>query len=83
MYEEIHEPIDVIAYFHNGNLRPLRFRWKGRAYKAKTVNAHWCQSGGVMRNHHYSVTVASSDSYELQFVTDSFRWNLVRVCFVG
>ena len=46
MYQEIsvadpdpegEEPIDVIALFEKGRMRPVRFRWKERVYKIVKV----------------------------------------------
>lgn len=82
-YEEIHEPIEVITFFEEGKLHPLRFKWKGQVYKITRVNSHWSVQEGLSRQYHFSVTANSPDCFELVFDTVDFNWQLARVYLEG
>lgn len=82
-YEEIYEPIEVITFFEQGKLHPLRFRWKGEVYKITKVNSFWSVQQGLGRECHFSVTTNSPDCFELTFDTANFDWQLARVYLEG
>ncbi len=82
-FEELFEPIEVITYFQNGKIIPLKFRWNGRVYKIKQVTGHWRESHGYAQQHHFSVQVDGSDCFELLFNNADFSWQLARVCMEG
>ncbi|GAB4341004.1 MAG: hypothetical protein Kow0037_27270 [Calditrichia bacterium] len=82
-YEELFEPIEVISYFQNGKITPLKFRWNGRIYKIKQVTGHWKENQGYAQQHHFSVQVDGSDCFELLFDSSDFSWQLARVCLDG
>ncbi len=82
-FEDIFEPIEVISYFKDGKLRPLRFKWNGRVYKIKQLNGHWISHRGYNKQHHYSIISDSSDYFELQFDSSDFDWQVARVCLGG
>ncbi len=81
--EDLFESIDVITYFRNGKLIPLKFRWNGRIYKVKQVNGSWKENQGYGRQYHFSVQADGSDCFELLFDTSDFSWQLARVCLDG
>ncbi len=82
-YEELCEPIEVIAYFQHGKIIPLKFRWNGRVYKVRQVNGQWKENQGYAQQLHFSVQVEDSDCFELVFDTADFSWQLARVCLEG
>lgn len=82
-FEDIFEPIEVISYFKDGQLRPLRFRWNGRVYKIQQVNGHWVSHRGYNKQHHFSIISDSQDYFELQFDSTDFDWQVARVCLDG
>ncbi len=82
-FEDLFEPIEVITYFENGKIIPLKFRWNSRVYKIKRVTGHWKESQGYAQQHHFSVHVEGSDSFELLFDNNNFSWQLARVCMDG
>jgi len=79
-FEEIHESIEVIAYFDGKTMRPLRFRWSGRPYQISKVNSVWNTLKGRAREYHFHVSTRESDSFELIYNTDIFEWKIGRVC---
>lgn len=82
-FEDLFEPIEVITYFQNGKITPLKFRWNGRVYKVKQVTGHWSENQGYARQHHFSVQVDGSDFFELVFDTADYAWQLARVGMEG
>jgi len=82
-FEDIFEPIEVISHFKDGELRPLRFKWNGRVYKARQLNGHWVSRQGYNKQHHFSVISDSSDYFELLFDTSDLDWQIARVCLSG
>jgi hypothetical protein len=82
-YEDIFEPIEVITFFQQGALHPLRFKWKGKVYKITRVNGTWSVQEGLSRQVHFSVTADTPDCFELIFDTADFNWQLARVCLEG
>ena len=40
-FEEIHEPVEVIALFRQGRVSPLKFRWRERIYRVNRINGNW------------------------------------------
>ncbi len=82
-YEELFEPIEVITYFRQGKIIPLKFRWNGRVYKIRQVNGQWKENQGYAQQLHFSVQAEDSDCFELVFDTADFSWQLARVCLEG
>ena len=82
-FEELFEPIEVITYFQNKKIIPLKFRWNGRVYKIRQVNGHWREHLGTAQQHHFSVQVEGSDYFELLFDSADFSWQLARVGMEG
>jgi hypothetical protein len=80
-HQEIFEPIQVISFFENGRLHPLRFKWKSVVYKIIDVNSSWSQKEGAAHQHHFFVTTDSPNSFELVFDTDNFNWQVAQVYF--
>ena len=82
-FEDIYEPIEVIGYFADGKLQPLRFKWNGRVYKVRQLNGHWLSRQANNKQHHFSVISDSSDYFELLFDTADFDWQVAKVCLDG
>ena len=71
--EEISEPIGVLAACSGGQMRPLRFRWKGRDYPVEAINGRWIDRGGAGYSLHYSVQ-ADGQTYYLHFAGPEVQW---------
>ena len=80
MIEDVNEPIEVISYFDGKRMRPLRFRWQGRAYRIERVNGVWDAAKGRSREYHFHVSTRESGSFELIYDNAGFVWRLGRVC---
>lgn len=73
--ERIDEPIRVVASFADGRVRPLSFRWGGRDYRVRRVNAHWTDRDADAPRLHFSVQVGE-ETYYLHFETAEACWRL-------
>lgn len=82
-YEDLFEPIEVVTYFREGKIVPLKFRWNGRVYVVKHINGQWRERQGAAQQHHFSVQSDGADFYELLFDTEDLSWQLARVCLEG
>ncbi len=82
-FEDIADPIEVIALFRGGKMRPLKFRWRNREYKVERVNGGWMTDEGRCRFYHYSVMSDGPDVYEISYNSEKFHWLIDRVCLEG
>jgi hypothetical protein len=78
-FEEINEPVEVISYFDGKKMRPLRFRWRSRAYHVTVVNGLWHENRGCNRVYHFHVSTKESGSFELVYDTDALDWRIGKV----
>jgi hypothetical protein len=78
MYQEIEEPVDVIAVFEKGRMSPVRFKWKERVYKISKVTGTWHSEVGKYRLKYYAVMDDSSNFFELSFDERDTCWMLTK-----
>ena len=78
-FVDVHQPIEMIAWFTGAKLRPLRFRWKGEVYRVRRVNGSWINESGRVRNVYYSVQSDQPDTYELCFNSRDLQWMITRI----
>jgi hypothetical protein len=79
-FETINEAVEVITYFHNKEMKPIRFRWRDRAYHVLNVNGVWHDVVGRDREYHFHVATKESGTFELIYNTGGFVWKIGRVC---
>ena len=78
MFETVNDPIDVLSACTDGNVEPLRFRWKGRVIRVKKITGRWSRREGQSLLRFFSIQGASEDSYELYYDPRGPRWILSR-----
>lgn len=79
LYEQVHEPIEVLAAFRKGGTEPMTFKWGNRYYQVNKVNLVHTEHDG--REKVYFFSVSNDDtSYRLSFRTESLRWMLEEMC---
>ena len=83
MYEELDEPIAVIALYMDGHQRPLRFRWNGRVYRIARITGHWVVQEGANRHRHYAVVCEKSNVFEISYDPKDLGWRLRSVYLDG
>ncbi len=76
MSVDINEAIKVMAVF-DGNVRPVKFKWKGRVYPVKEITHSWRSRDGGRAFVHFSVSDGQS-LYELVYDTAELKWMLGR-----
>ena len=72
--EQINEPIEVIAHFAPGKVRPLRFLWKGRAHRINNVRGMWTTLEGRQKCHHFALLVNDVGACEISLDVDKMSW---------
>jgi hypothetical protein len=78
MFETPNDPVDVLTAFVAGQVRPLRFRWKGRVIRIRNVTGHWERREGSTVLRHFAVEGAGAETYELCYDPRGPRWTLSR-----
>ena len=80
MYETINEQVAVLVTFHTDTqkVRPLKMRWKNRAYVFNEVNYHFKYKRGTSLIHVFSVN-DGANYFELEYDSEGLIWMLGRV----
>ena len=68
------EAIDVLAVFSRGVIKPLRFRWKTRAYAVRTVHLRHEERDGREHVRFFSVTDVAGNPFRLVFLPLHGTW---------
>ena len=79
MYQDIEEPVDVIAVFENGVMKPLRFRWNGRAIKIKRITGSWKSDMGQTKIRYFAVLDGASNFFQLAYDERNTMWVLNKI----
>ena len=79
MYQNIEEPIEVLALFQQGKILPLKFRWKGRTYKIKRLENKWKSDAGEKNCWHFSVCDSASNLFQLTYNEEYRTWQLSKL----
>ena len=83
MIEKVQEPVEVLSKFVEGQIQPMRFRWRGRVFTVAEVTGSWIQRVGEHREHFFSVGVGTRDYYELRYRARTSRWTLESIYLEG
>ncbi len=69
------EAIEVTVHWDSGGqVSPLEFTWKGRAYRVESTGRRWQDEAGL----HILTMVPGGQVYELVFDQASLKWYLMR-----
>ena len=82
-YEQLAEPIEVIAHFAEPGLNPLRFLWRGQAHRVRKVRGRWVTLEGKRQCRHFAVTADGVGQCELTFDLESLGWKIESVAISG
>ncbi len=55
MYQEINEPISVVAAYAKAKVRPEKVEWGKSVYVVKKINNDWRQKAGTVYHLYFSV----------------------------
>lgn len=83
MFESLSDPVDVLTAFVNGQVEPLRFRWKGRVIRVTRVTGRWNRREGQARLQYFAIEDATLTSYELCYDPRGPSWILSRAWGAG
>ena len=83
MIEKVQEPIEVLTKFCEGQIQPLKFRWRGRVFAVSEVTGTWVKRVGEHQMHFFSVGVGTNDYYEISYAARTSRWNLENIYLEG
>lgn len=77
--EKISEPVDTLVLFEGKSIRPLRFRWRGTAYRFTEITARWQSREGIWRMRHFAGLDHSANYFHLKFDAQTGLWSLVNM----
>lgn len=79
MYQDMDEPVEVVALFQKGKMQPSRFRWNGKVYKISEVTGDWKTDVGVYRVRHFAVVDKSSNFFQLSYDERKTSWVISKI----
>ena len=74
--EKIEEPVEVIVHFGTGMVAPIRFLWRGRAHKVKSVRGRWTTLQGQQRCYHWAIMADDVGACELAMDGEQMSWRI-------
>ena len=76
---EVFEPVEVVAHFHNLKIDILRFKWKNDIFKVNEILNIWKIPYGESFNTHFIEVCKDSDMIcELSFNHTDMKWELIQ-----
>ncbi len=78
MYQDLDDPVDVIAAFESRRLRPVRFRWNDCVYKVARVTGTWKSQQGEYQVRHFAVVDTKANFFELTYDERLTNWVLTK-----
>ena len=79
MYRDLNEPVEVIALYETGILRPLRFQWRGHSHRVDRVTGSWKSQKGETWLRYFSLTDANGNVFLLVFDERGAQWTISKV----
>lgn len=80
MDTQIHEPVEVIAYFHNLQIEVVKFKWNSSIYNVSNLNSYWKIPSGNSFEYHFTLECSKQSVLcELSFNLNDFKWQLVQL----
>jgi len=79
MYQEINDPVDVLALFEEGKLKPQRFRWKGNVHRVAQVTGAWLTDKGAFKVRHFALMDEEANFFQLAYDDRTTAWKVTRI----
>ncbi len=76
MFNQINEPIEVVAKFSAGKLLPMKFLWQDREVVIKKINLVYTSWQGRAKFYFFAVS-DSTNYFKLQFNSENLTWTLL------
>jgi len=74
MYQTLHETIQVIALFSQGNCTPKKYLWRGTTFFIDQITLKSDVKDGGVKWRYFSVVANDSNVYRLSWNLDSLEW---------
>lgn len=79
MENQIFEPIEVIAFFHDFKIDIIKFKWKNDVYNISRVNSRWKIPKAEGYEYHFSVLCDRQKVVcEISYDMNNFKWQLIQ-----
>lgn len=78
MIYSVNEPVEVLALFGPGQVKPLRFLWRGITYPVKEITLRWKDREGRAAVYHFGVS-DGSNAFQLGYHAEYLTWKLEAV----
>ncbi len=83
-YQDVNEPVSVIALYERGRIEPIRIKWRERVYHIAETHRIWTEPIGGVKYMHIAVSAKESgDAFELVIDPCDLSWRLARVSLPG
>ena len=79
MYQDLDDPIEVIAMFADHQLRPLRFKWRGNVHRITRVTGSWKKPEGESIVRFFAVVDEQTNVFQLTYNERLTDWILSKV----
>ena len=79
MYQDLDDPIEVIAVFTDHQLRPLRFKWRGKVHRITRITGSWKKLEGEYIVRFFAVVDDQTNVFQLTYNERLTDWTLARV----
>jgi hypothetical protein len=73
------QPIEVVALFEKGKMKPIRFRLGGKVFKIQQINGSWENRVGKYKKIHFAVVDSASNLFEISYDEREMNWSLERI----
>lgn len=85
MFEQINEPVGVLASFSHGardlvRVQPHIMQWRGKRYRVDQMGLHHPERRGTKRVHIFGFQ-SGELAFRLELDPDSLEWTLVEVFY--
>ena len=78
MVEQVGEKVTVLARLREGRFEPVRFAWRGRRHRIRSITGRWAEHDGRYRIYHFAAVSDTDTFYELSLHTRNMEWVLDR-----
>ncbi len=79
MYQDLDDPIEVIAVFNDHQLKPVRFKWRDRVHKIAKVTGSWKKLEGQHIIRYFAVVDTSDNVFQLLYNERLTDWKICKI----
>lgn len=79
MYQDLDDEIEVIALFERRQLKPCRFRWRGKIHKVDRITGDWTSDVGQAKLRFFAVVDSMANFFQLCYDERAMSWKIAKV----